>query len=156
MKSDQASLVMRITGGEFYTKKRTLPLMRKQGDGKFQYFGRVTDELATNINLADGDFVLRSGEGTEMLRLKQKLGSTFEVVIENTFVGDHRMAASLNHFHYYYDLLTEPPAERYEFRAINGSDFAKARFALAKYADARAPLTDESPCMPIILGGGGH
>ena len=36
MKSDQVSLVLRTTGSEFYTKKRTLPLMRKQGDGKFQ------------------------------------------------------------------------------------------------------------------------
>jgi len=130
--------------------------MRKQGDGKFQYFGRVTDELATNINLADGDLVLRSGEGTEILRLKQKSGTTYEVVIENAFVGDHAMASSFNHFHYYYDLLAEPPTERYEFRASNGSDFAKAKFAPAKYAYPGTPGTDEIPCMPIVLGGGGY
>jgi hypothetical protein len=153
VKSDQLSLVLRMTGGEFYSKKRTLPLMRKEGDGKFHYFGRVTDELATDINLADGDLVLRSREGTEILRLKQKPSTTYEVVIENAFVGEHRMASSLNHFQYYYGVLEEPPTARYEFRAVNGSDFAKARFELAKYANGRIPKTDEIPCMPIILGG---
>lgn len=154
-KSEQPALVLRMSGGDFYTKKRTLPLMRKKGDGRFQYFGRVADELATDISLDEGDIVLRSEKaGREILRLTARPETTYEITIENAFVGDHHMSSSLNHFRYYYGLVTEPQAEWYEFRAVKGADFASARLRMASHVTSVAPLNDEAPCMLIGLGGG--
>lgn len=154
-RSDQDDIVLRISSGEFYTKKRTLPMMRRKGDGRFQYFGAAADEIATDISLGKGDLVLRSEKtGLEILRITAKPETTYEIVIENVFVGDHHMAASLNHFRYYYGLLPEPKSEWYEFRAIKGEDVSRARSALANHMSRVPPGTDLAPCMLIGLGGG--
>jgi hypothetical protein len=153
--SDRDDIVLRISSGEFYTKKRTLPMMRRKGDGSFQYFGAAADQIATDISLGKGDLVLRSEKtGLEILRVTAKPETTYEIVIENIFVGDHHMASNLNHFRYYYGLLPEPKSEWYEFRAIKGEDVARVKSVLAHHVSRVPPLTDEAPCMLIGLGGG--
>src|SRR6266446_7009751 len=54
---DNRELVMmlHVNGGEFYTKTTTLPLTRRKGDGTFEYFGRIAQEIATDVFLEDGD-----------------------------------------------------------------------------------------------------
>ena len=141
---------MHVRSGEFYTNKRTPVLTRKKGDSAFQNFGRAAQEIATNVSLDDGDMVLRSEKtGTEILRLKQKPETTYEVVIENAFIGHQHMTLSVNHFQYYYQLLAVPRAEWFEFRpasrttSLTAVDSPRASFALTNYI-----LTDEAPCMP--------
>lgn len=152
--NDQLRLVLRVSAGDFYTNKRTAALMRRKGDGRFQYFGRVTEELATDISLVEGDLVIRLENGAELLRLKHNPGIAYEITIENAFTGDHHTASRVNHFAYYYGLLTEPITDKFEFRTVKGTDFRAARLMSAKYASVPLPMTDEAPCSPIILGGG--
>jgi hypothetical protein len=155
-----------MADGEFYTKKRTLPLLRKKGDGDFQYFGRVTDEIATDVSLSKGNLVIRSqSTGTEILRLTEKSETSYEIVIENAFVGDHNMASSVNHFRYYYALIAER-AESYEFMRASSNDSPAATdsesldFRIVRNAHRVAPNTNapgstDIPCMPVTIGGGG-
>src|SRR5215216_1073466 len=72
---------VKFSNGEFYTKTTTRPLQRKMGAKTFEYFGRAAQEIATDVFLEDGDFVLTSqASGTEILRLKQKPDTTYELV----------------------------------------------------------------------------
>jgi hypothetical protein len=155
MNTDRLSAVLRMVSGEFYTKTRTLPLMRKKGDGTAQYFGRVANEIATDISLDQEDIVIRSEKtGSEILRLKDKPETTYEIVIENVFVGDHHLASSVNHFIYYYALLSTPKAEWFEFKDGGSADLASEQFRPVGYRNAVIPGTDRAPCMSIMLGGG--
>lgn len=155
MNADQLSLVLRVPGSEFHTKRLTAPLMRRRGDGAFQYFGRVADEFATDISLDEGDLVLRSKKtGQEILKLKKKPGTTYEIIIENAFADDHRMASGFAHFFRYYDLVSPPKAEWYDFREVSGADFGRTQFRQVSYLNTVIPGTDRAPCMPIMLGGG--
>ena len=87
-KQNQLGPIMRVTSGEFYTKTRTVPLLRNRGNGTFEYFGSAADEVAANL-FADGDVVLRSAKsGKEILRLKDKPGTTYEIVVENEFMNE--------------------------------------------------------------------
>ena len=162
--TNQLDFILQLTSGEFYTKNKTLPWMRKKADRTFQYFGSVADEVATDVSLEDGDMVLRSGKsGTEIFRLNQKPDTTYEIVIENAFVGEHHMAASVNHFHYYYGLIAEPKAEWYDFRVVrspvsSAADSANASFTFASYAATAnhigrsVPVTPDAACFPAAFG----
>ncbi len=148
--SDQLGLLLRVRNGQFYTNKRTPPLMRKKGDGTFEYFGRAAQEVATDVSLEEGDLVLRSEKtGTEILRLKQKPDTTYEIIIENAPVPQEHMTVTVNHFQYYYRLLAVPKAEWFEFKRASratsstADGYPKGSFALANYM-----FTDEAPCMP--------
>jgi len=73
IKENQLGPILRMTSGEFYTKARSRPLMRRQGDGTFQHFGSVAEEIAADFAITGGDVVLRSAKsGKEILRLPAK------------------------------------------------------------------------------------
>jgi len=61
-KQNQLGPVVRVSSGEFYTKTRTLPLMRNRGDGTFEYFGKAADEIAVDLSVNAGDIYLRDAE----------------------------------------------------------------------------------------------
>ena len=144
-KQNQLGPVMRLTSGEFYTKTRTRPLLRNKGNGTFEYFGRAADEIAADLFVGAGDVVLRSANtGKEILRLKDKPGTTYEIVVENEFLTDTH-AVNLGHFGYYYSLITKPRDEWYDFKA---ADLSSHRH-LHHYVP---PTTDEIPCMPWGFG----
>lgn len=155
-KTNQLGPVFRVTSGEFYTKSKTPPLMRNQGDGTFQYFGSAADEIAAGAFLKSGDVVLRSEKsGKEILRLKEKPDTTYEIVIENEPLAHLEHAAStLTHFQYYYRLIAKPKAEWYEFKLASDSvssstaDSGRERFMFASYLIPAIPGTDRAPCMP--------
>ena len=61
-KQNQLGPVVRVSSGEFYTKTRTLPLMRNRGDRTFEYFGKAADEIAVDLSVNAGDIYLRDAE----------------------------------------------------------------------------------------------
>ena len=149
---------VKFSNGEFYTKTTTRPLQRKIGAQTFEYFGRVAQEIATDVFLEDGDFVLTSqASGREILRLKQKPDITYELVFENNPSPMQHLATEANHFQYYYGFFPMPKSLWYEFRVIppalsqiglRGTNLKPVQFA-------HAPRTDEIPCLPLGYGGGG-
>ena len=149
-KQDQLGPVMRVTSGEFYTKTRTLPLLRNKGNGTFEYFGRAADEIAADF-FVDGDVVLRSANtGKEILRLKDKPGASYEILIENEYVPETH-AANAGHFGYYYRLITKPRDQWYDFKVADDITSAHRHFnhAIAGYI---SPGTSRTPCMAWGLG----
>ena len=128
--TNQLGLVLHVTSGEFSTKAKTAPLVRKKGDGTFQYFGSAAEEVATEV-FTEGDTVLRSQKtGVEIIRLKTKPDTTYQIVISNTVAAHHQIASSLNHFQYYYRLIAEPTPEWYEFDLSHNSISSAATNAL--------------------------
>jgi hypothetical protein len=118
-KQNQLGPILLVTGGEFYTRTRTRPLLRNKGNGTFEYFGSAADEIAADLLVDAGDdVVLRSANsGKEILRLKDVPGTTYEIVVENQFIGDAH-ARSAGHFEYYYRLITKPRDEWYDFKVV--------------------------------------
>ena len=146
-KQDQLGLVMRVTSGEFYTKTRTRPLLRNKGNGTFEYFGRAADEIAADLLVEGGDVVLRSANsGNEILRLKDKPGTSYEIVVDNEFMTETH-AANLGHFRYYYDLISKPRNEWYDFKVADNISSTNRHFN-----HRVSPRTDEVPCLPWGFG----
>ncbi|HEU4871060.1 MAG TPA: hypothetical protein VFT08_09450 [Pyrinomonadaceae bacterium] len=140
----QIGVAVKFSNGEFYTKTTTRPLQRRMGSKTFEDFGRVAHEIATDVFLEDGDFVLTSqASGAEVLRLKQKPDTTYELVFENAPSPMQHPAMRANHFQFYYRLFPMPKSQWYEFRVVP-----------RELAFAHAPSTDEIPCMPTGTGGG--
>lgn len=150
LRPNQFAKVIRIPAAAFYTNKLTAPLMRKSGDGKFEYFGRAADELATDIPLSQEGVVLRAADGAEIFRLQPKPDTTYQVVIENVFVGSG-MVSGLDHFPYYYGLFAEPLSVKYEF-SLAGTEIVGTQSPMIRTVSF-APGTDRAPCMPVMLGG---
>ena len=153
-KTNRLGLILRVASGEFYTNRKTSPLMLKKGDGTFQYFGSAAEEVAADVSLENGDLVLRSAKRGEILRLKEKADTAYEIVIENAPIAQHHMASNPNHFQYYYRLIAKPKAEWYEFKAADAAmssagDSSSATFTLASYL---VPDTTRVPCMPAGVG----
>jgi hypothetical protein len=149
---------VKFSNGEFYTKSTTRPLQRKVGAKAFEYFGRVAQEIATDVFLEDGDFVLTSQvSGTEILRLKQKPDTTYELVFDNNPPPMQHPAMGPNHFQYYYGFFPMPKSQWYEFRVVSpalAQTGLKGRnLYLVEFADP--PRSDEIPCLPVGSGGGG-
>jgi hypothetical protein len=146
---------VKFGNGEFYTKTTTRPLQRKFGAKTFEYFGRVAQEIATDVFLEDGDFVLTSqASGAEILRLKQKPDTTYELIFDNNPSPMQHLAMGANHFQYYYGFFPMPKSQWYEFRVVPpASETASKGRNLNLVEFAHPPRSDEIPCMPV--GGGG-
>ena len=144
-KQNQLGPIMRLTSGEFYTKTRTQPLLRNRGNGTFEYFGSVADEIAADL-FVDGDVVLRSANsGKEILRLKDKPGTTYEIVVKNEFMTEAH-AADMGHFSYYYRLITKPRDKWYDFKMADiSANHVSTRFSYA-------PGSTRAPCMVLGFG----
>jgi hypothetical protein len=146
---------VKFSSGEFYTKTTTRPLQRKMGGKTFEYFGRVAQEIATDVFLENGDFVLTSqATGKEILRLQQKPDTTYELVFENAPPPTQHLAMRANHFQYYYGFFPMPKSQWYEFRVV-----PRALSQTGKNLDlvefAHPPINDESPCSGAGYGGDG-
>jgi hypothetical protein len=147
-KQNQLGPVMRVTSGEFYTKTRTVPLLRNRGNGTFEYFGSAADEIAGDLFVDAGDIVLRStNSGKEILRLKDKPGTTYEIVVENEFMTEAH-AANTGHFSYYYRLITKPRDEWYDFKVADDTIFSGHQ----QFNHAITPGSTRTPCMPLGFG----
>lgn len=121
-KQNQLGPVLRITSGEFYTRARTRPLLRNQGNGTFEYFGSAADEIAADLFVQTGDVVLRSANsGKEILRLKDVSGTSYEIVVDNEFITEAH-GRSTGHSDYYYRLITKPRDEWYDFKVARQTD----------------------------------
>jgi Icc-related predicted phosphoesterase len=145
---------MRVTNAEFYTRTRTLPLLRNRGNGTFEYFGRAADEIAADLFVAAGDLVLRSVKsGKEIFRLKDKADTTYEILVENEYLPEAHTESS-SHFKYYYRLITKPPAQWYDFKVADDTVFSGNRHF--NHAVIRsnfiAPGSTKTPCMMWGLG----
>jgi hypothetical protein len=149
----QMGVQVKFTSGEFYTKTTTRPLERKLGDETFEYFGRVAQEIATDVFLEEGDFVLTSQtSGTEIFRLKQKPDTTYELVFENAPPPMQHPAMRSNHFRYYYGFFPMPKSQWYEFRVVHSQTGLRGRNVnILEFS--HPPLTDESPCSSVGYGG---
>ena len=149
-KQNQLGPVMRVTSGEFYTKTRTHPLLRNKGNGTFEYFGRAADEIAADLFVGAGEVVLKSANsGKEILRLKDKPGTTYEIVIENEYTPTAHTADS--HFGYYYRLITKPRDEWYDFKVADDTAVSTQRHF--NHAITMVPPgTSKAPCMVWGLG----
>ena len=142
---------VKFSSGEFYTKTTTRPLERKIGDNTFEYFGRAAQEIATDVFLEDGDFVLTSqASGREILRLQQKPDTTYELVFDNSPPPTQHLAMGASHFQYYYGFFPMPKSQWYEFRVTSGRS---SQIAL-KFA--HPPGSDEAPCMSLGYGNSGR
>jgi hypothetical protein len=142
----QMGVEMKFSAGEFYTKTTTRPLQRKLGTETFEFFGRVAQEIATDVFLEQGDFVLTSqASGKEILRLQQKPDTTYELVFDNAPPPMQHPGMGANHFQYYYGFFPMPKSRWYEFRVVppGFSQFA------------HPPRSDEIPCMPVCSYCGG-
>jgi hypothetical protein len=148
---DQLGIVLRVASGEFYTNKRTPPLMRKNASSAFENFGPASQEVATDASLKTGDLVLRSEKtGAEILRLKDKPDTGYEVIIDNAFVPHTHMTPSADHFQYYYQLFGIPKTEWYEFKPGNRTIISRSTDSLGvRLVRANYVNTDEAPCMPV-------
>ena len=150
IKENQLGPILRMTSGEFYTKGKSRPVMRRQGDGTFQLFGSIAEEIAADF-ITGGDVVLRSAKsGREILRLPAKPGSTYEIVLENLPDSDEHMtsmAASSDHFQYYYQVIDKPKTEWFEFKIADRAatarltDVNQFRVIAVKYEPAPDPAT---------------
>jgi hypothetical protein len=130
---------VKFSSGEFYTKTTTSPLQRRMGGNTFEYFGRVAQEIATDVFLEAGDFVLTSqATGKEILRLQEKPDTTYELVFDNNPPPMQQSGMGANHFQYYYGFFPMPKSQWYEFRVV--------RSALEFAHPVR---TDEIPCLPV-------
>ena len=153
----QMGVEVKFSSGEFYTKTTTLPLQRKVGSKTFEYFGRIAQEIATDVFLEGGDFVLTSqASGKEILRLKQKPDTTYELVFDNSPPPMQHSELGTNHFQYYYEFFPMPKSEWYEFRvippAVVQTGLKGRNLNLVEFAH---PLRlDEIPCAPLGYGGG--
>lgn len=117
-KQNQLGPVLRLTSGEFYTKTRTRPLLRNKGNGTFEYFGSAADEIAADLFVDAGDVVLRSANsGKEIFRLKDKPGTSYEIVVDNEFITEAH-GRNAGHSEYYYRLITKPRDEWYDFKVV--------------------------------------
>ena len=155
----QMGVEVKFSNGEFYTKTTTLPLQRKMGGKTFEYFGRAAQEIATDVFLEDGDFVLTSqGSGAEIFRLKQKPDTTYELVFENAPPPMQHFAMRANHFQYYYRLFPMPKSQWYEFRVVSPAlaQSGSQERERNRMEFAHAPGSDEAPCMGSGYGGGGE
>src|ERR1044071_2068208 len=134
---------VKFSSGEFYTKTTTSPLQRRMGGDTFEYFGRAAQEIATDVFLEDGDFVLTSqASGGEVLRLKQKPDTTYELVFENSPPPTQHLAMGVSHFQYYYGFFPMSKSQWYEFRVIPPQVGSTARnLNLVEFA--HPPATDE-------------
>ena len=149
---------VKFSRGEFYTKTTTRPLERKLGGKTFEYFGRVAQEIATDVFLEEGDFVLTSqASGREILRLQQKPDTTYELVFENNPPPMQHPAMGANHFQYYYGFFPMPKSQWYEFRvvprALSQTGLSGRNLDLLEFA--HPPRSDEIPCMPTCRDCGG-
>ena len=140
-KQNQLGPIMRVNSGEFYTRTRTVPLLRNRGNGTFEYFGRAADEVAADLFVGAGDIVLRStNSGKEILRLKDKPGTTYEIVVENEYMTEAH-EANTSHFRYYYRLITKPRDEWYDFKVADDTFSAHRQFNHASPGSNRTPCT---------------
>ena len=149
---------VKFSSGEFYTKTTTRPLQRRMGGNTFEYFGRVAQEIATDVFLEDGDFVLTSqATGKEILRLQEKPDTTYELVFENAPPPTHHVPMGANHFQYYYGFFPMPKSQCYEFRvvppAFAQTDLKRRNLNLVEFA--HAPSSNDAPCGGAGYGGGG-
>ena len=154
----QLDVEVKFSSGEFYTKSTTRPLQRRVGAKTFEYFGRVAEEIATDVFLENGDFVLRSqASGREILRLQQEPDTTYEVVFENAPPPTQHVAMGANHFQYYYGFFPMPKSQWYEFRvvpaALAETDLKGRNLNLVKFA--HPPSNNEAPCGGAGYGGDG-
>jgi len=148
--ANQLGLVLHVRSGEFYTNKRTPPLMRRKGDGAFDSFGSAAQEVATDVFLGEGDLVWRSEKtGREILRLKQKPDTTYEIIIENASVPQEHMTPSANHFQYYYQLFGIPKAEWYDFKAAGHATSLRPAGSRSANLVANYLPNVDAPCMPV-------
>ena len=151
-KQNQLGPVMRVTSGELYTRTRTLPLLRNKGDGTFEYFGSAADEIAADLFVETGDGVLRSANsGKEILRLKDKPGTTYEVIVENEYLTEAH-AQAMTHFKYYYGLISKPRAEWYDFKVADDTVFSAHQHFNHAMSSYVAPGSTKTPCMPWGFG----
>ena len=149
---------VKFSSGEFYTKTTTRPLQRKLGDNTFEYFGRVAQEIATDVFLEAGDFVLTSqATGKEILRLQEKPDTTYELLFENAPPPTHHVPMGANHFQYYYGFFPMPKSQWYELRVVPSAfaqtDLRSRNLNLVEFA--HAPSSNDSPCGGAGYGGGG-
>ena len=152
----QMGVEVKFSNGEFYTKTTTRALERKLGAKTFEYFGRVAQEIATDVFLENGDFVLTSqASGREILRLQQKPDTTYELVFDNSPLPTQHLAMGASHFQYYYGLFPMSKSQWYEFRVIPPQAGSTGR-NLNVVEFAHPPATDEAPCMSVGYGNGGH
>jgi hypothetical protein len=160
IKENQLGPIVRMTSGEFYTKSRSRPVMRRQGDGTFQHFGSVAEEIAADFLIKEGDVVLRSAKsGKEILRLPRKPATTYEIILENQPVTEGHMAsmaAGSDHFQYYYQVIAKPKTEWFEFKFADpgvtaASDSNQFRVIPASHVSP-PPGTPSVPCQPTGMG----
>jgi hypothetical protein len=148
IKENQLGPILRMTSGEFYTRAKSRPTMRRQGDGTYQYFGSVAEEIAADFHIVRGDVVLRSAKsGKEILRLARRPGTTYEIILENqpeTVGHMASMASSSDHFQYYYQVIAKPKTEWFEFKLAGDSN----QFSHV----SSPPGTPTIPCQPTGLG----
>lgn len=143
-KQNQLGPVLRVTSGEFYTKTKTRPLLRNRGNGTFEYFGSAADDVAADLFVDSGDVVLRSANsGKEILRLKDKPSTTYEIVVENEFMTEAH-AANIGHFKHYYRLISKPREEWYDFKVVDDKAFPVNH----RFNHYVSPRLDQIPCMP--------
>ncbi|HET8670609.1 MAG TPA: hypothetical protein VFM05_08295 [Candidatus Saccharimonadales bacterium] len=160
IKENQLGPIVRITSGEFYTRAKSRPLMRGQGDGTFQHFGSVAEEIAADFFNIGGDVVLRSAKsGKEILRLPGKPHTTYEIILENQPITEGhmaRMASSADHFQYYYNVIEKPRSEWFEFKFAASKDATASNSNLFRIIQANhvspPPGSPDVPCQPIVLG----
>jgi len=152
----QMGVEVKFSNGEFYTKTTTRALERKLGGKTFEYFGRVAQEIATDVFLENGDFVLTSqASGREILRLQQKPDTTYELVFDNSPPPTQHLAMGASHFQYYYGLFPMSKSQWYEFKVVSPqASLAGRNLNLVEFA--HPPTTDEIPCMPLGYGNGGR
>ena len=152
IKENQLGPILRMTSGEFYTKSKSRPVMRRQGDRTFQLFGSIAEEIAADF-VTRGDVVLRSVKsGKEILLLPAKSGSTYEIIFENQPITEGHMASmasNSDHFQYYYQVIAKPKTEWFEFKIADPtaalSDSNQFRVISASYVSP-PPAPDPATC----------
>ncbi len=146
-KQNQLGPVLRLTSGEFYTKAKTPPLLRNRGNGTYEYFGSGADAVAGDLFAGAGDVVLRSmNSGKEILRLNDKPGTTYEIVVENQPLTEAH-ADSVGHFSYYYRLFPKPRNEWYDFKVVDDAVFSTNTHF--NHTNIVSPGSTRAPCMLV-------
>ena len=146
--------IIGIPTGMFYTRTKTGPFLRKQGDRAFEDFGSIADDIAVDIWLDYGAAILKA-DNSELLRLKKEPHTTYELIIENTPFHRQLLSSTADHFHYYYDLIGEQEGGRFSFTSKLGLPLrimkSEGRYSFAPAGTTLAPEPAPFKCGGILL-----
>src|SRR5262249_49330272 len=107
LKPGKLKPIIQLSNGELFTARKTDPLTRKRGIGRYKDFGYVADKVGLRLTLQHNEnLVLRVvGAGDSGLAFSLSPNMYHTVEISNVYPHTMKEATEPTHFQYYYGLF---------------------------------------------------